>query len=147
MNTHITRSDMRATGLDLNRTLRNKVQSTLNYYYKKEHAKYTQDELDSPVTHTKITNNYTAHAHDALLKRYGYDGKNQFGKMVKSTENILQPDGSTKQVVNLRITKFYRENSGELTEFYGYYTAYFHLRTYEQIQAGEPGIEFIGGSY
>lgn len=147
MNTHIARSDMRATGLDLNRTLRQKVQATLNYYYKKEYAKYTQDELDKLGTHAKITNNYTAHAHDSLLKRYGFSGKNAYGKMVQSTENVLQPDGSTKQVVNLRITKFYREKSGELTEFYGYYTAYFHLHTYEQIQAGEPGIEFMGGSY
>lgn len=147
MNTHITRSDMRATGLDLNRTLHQKVQACLNYHYNKEYAKYTQDELDAPGTHTKITNNYTAHAHDSLLKRYGYSGKNAYGKMVKSTENVLQPDGSTKQVVNLRITKFYREKSGALTEFYGYYTAYFHLHTYKQIQAGEPGIEYMGGSY
>lgn len=147
MNTHITKSDIRATGLDLNRSLRRIVQATLNREYRLEVAKYTQDELDTPGTWGKIANNYQARAHDKLLRRYGYGGKNQFGKMVQSTENIKQPDGSTKQVVNLRLTKFYREKSGELTEFYGYYTMYFRFCTHEQIQAGEQGIEFLKGSY
>lgn len=120
MITHITKSDMRATGLDLNRTLHRIVQSTLDREYKKDPT------------------NYVAHAHDKLLKRYG-----------KKTTNVEQPDKSVKQVVELQLKKYFRDDKrgGEITGFYGNYTMIFHLHTHEQIQGGEPSIEFLKGYY
>lgn len=129
---------MRATGLDLNRSLHRIVQATLNREHAKEVAKYTQDELDTEGTWTKVGNNYTAHAHDKLIKRYG----------VKTT-NIDQPDGSVKQVVELQLEKYYRDDArgGQIMEFFGGYTMLFNMATHEQIKAGEQGIEFLKGWY
>lgn len=136
--THITASDMTMRGLDLNRTLHRIVQSTLNREYKKEVAKYTQDQLDTEGTWTKIQNNYVARAHDKLVRKYG----------VKTT-NVNQPDGSVKQVVELQLKKYHRDDNrgGQISEFFGNYTMYFHMHTHKQIQAGEAGIEFLKGTY
>lgn len=136
--TQLTRSDVAAHGVDLNRTLHNIVQGTLNREYKKEVAKYTQDELDAEGAWTKIGNNYQAHAHDKLIRKYG-----------KKTTNVKQPDGSTKQVVELQLKKYAidHKRGGQVIEYFGNYTMYFHLRTHEQIMAGEQGIEFLKGTY